>query len=321
MASQQGKSFKKLHLNTNYPALFFLFSFLCLLPGQNLFSTIEINSHAVENFSVPQIPLSFYPQENNKQTLPELTAKAYLVMDVDSAVMMTQKDARQRVYPASTTKMMTALVSLENYPLSSIVTVGDINTPSQKINLRPAEKISVENLLYGMLISSGNDAAEALALAYPEGRDGFISKMNERAKELHLLDTHFKNPTGIDEEGHYSSALDLARLAIYALHQDEFKRIVSTAKASVFSSDGKIEHRLNNVNELLGKVDGVMGIKTGYTQKAGESLVALTQREGHQIITVVMGSKDRFKETKSLIEWAFSSHDWINPENVLMKND
>lgn len=294
-----------------------LFSVLAIIPGQNFYSTLEIRPQPEAiNVAIAQIPISLYPMNLTNTPAPALTAQSALVMDIDSAVVLYQKNIKQRLYPASTTKIMTALVAIENYSLDQIITVGEINSPPIVVNLVPGEKISVENLLYATLISSGNDAAEALARAHPEGRNKFIELMNEKAKDLSLLNTQFQNPTGIDEDGHYSTALDLGRLAIYALKHPVFARIVATSKASVFSADGHTEHKLNNVNELLDKLEGVKGVKTGYTEKAGQALVALTQRRGHQILTVVLGSTDRFGETKSLIEWAFASHNWINPAEI-----
>ena len=212
--------------------------------------------------------------------------------------------------------MMTALVAIESFALDQVITVGQITTPPQKIHLLPGETITIENLLYATLVASGNDAAEALAAAFPDGREAFIVAMNSKATALHLTNTHFTNPTGFDFVNHYSSALDLARLATSALKNPTFARIVSTPKISVFSADSKIEHKLTNINQLLGRLDGVKGVKTGYTEEAGEALVALTERNGHQILTVVLGSQDRFGETEKLIEWAFSNHQWIDPTNT-----
>lgn len=299
---------------------------LLVIPGTNFYSNINLDPKTKGVNEIEKlIPTSEYPVNKTGVELGGLSAEAAIVMDIDSAVMLYEKNSRERLYPASTTKMMTAVIAIENYPLEKVVGVGKFDVPQYKIGLMEGENISVENLLYGTLVASGNDAAEALASTFPGGRDEFILAMNQKAKELHLLDTQFRNPTGVDEEGHFSTALDLGRLAIYALGEPVFSRIVATQKTSVYSEDGKIEHKLSNINSLLGKLEGVKGIKTGYTEKAGESLVALTERKGHKILTVVLGSMDRFSETENLIEWAFSNHDWISPEadlrrEVLIRN-
>ncbi len=308
------KSFFRLALLAGVQLIFF--GTLLLLPGQNFYSTLEPkrSANAIEFTDLPEIALTAFPKNTRQIPPPQLTARAALALDIDSAVIMYEKNIREKLFPASTTKMMTALVSLETYPLDKIVTFTEVKVSPVKVNLEDQEKISVESLLFATLISSGNDAAEALAQVYPGGRSAFIDRMNQRAQELHLSDTHFVNPTGIDEEGHFSTALDLGRLASFALLNPEFAKIVSTQKTIVYSLDGKIEHKLTNVNELLGKLQGVVGVKTGYTQGAGESLVALTERNGHKILTVILGSTDRFGESTSLIEWAFANHEWLNPE-------
>jgi serine-type D-Ala-D-Ala carboxypeptidase (penicillin-binding protein 5/6) len=296
-----------------------LFGILMLIPGENFYSTLQVTAHGKKD-ELEEVPISLYPQRNTDTVAPELSARAALVMDVDSAVILFEKNSQTRVYPASTTKIMTALVSMENYPLDRIVTIGEIDVPPQKIYLSQGEKISIENLLYATLVASGNDAAEALAQAFPTGRDMFVEEMNKRALELHLTDTHFTNPTGLDDENHFSSAIDLARLSTYAIKHPVFSRIVATIRTSVFSEDGTIEHKLSNINQLLGKLDGMKGVKTGYTQGAGETLIALTERKGNRILTVILGSEDRFGETEQLVEWAFGNHKWINPQTMAASN-
>ena len=164
--------------------------------------------------------------------------------------------------------------------------------------------MTVEQLLFALLVQSGNDAAEILAENYPGGRPTFIEAMNTKAAQLNLVHTHFANPTGIDEPGHYSSAADLARLASFALKKPEFARIVSTENTIVSN------HVLTNVNELLGKVPGVLGVKTGFTDGAGQSLVTLVDRDNHPVILVVLGSLDRFGDSEKLINWVYTNFKW-----------
>ncbi len=290
----------------------FLFGILLLIPGVKS-EVIEGEKGVHEVLAADDINLdiAMYPRKISTNPDPQFGATAALAIDIDSAVILYDKNIHQRLYPASTTKMMTALVALENLPLDQVVTVPKINISPHTINLRPSEQITVENLIYGTLVSSGNDAAEALAASFPGGREEFIKEMNKKAQELHLADTNFQNPTGLDAPKHYSTALDLARIAMYALRDNLFSSIVATQKTSVFSTDGRYEHKLQNINKLLGTLDGVIGVKTGYTEGAGESLVALTERNGKRVLTVVLGSNDRFGETKKLIEWTYSSYQWF----------
>ncbi len=238
------------------------------------------------------------------QPLPIISAKNVFITDMSSKTVLWQKDADAKVLPASTTKMMTALVVLEHFGLTDEITVTTAYPAGTVVGFKPGEKLTVEQLLYALLVQSANDAAEILAENYPEGRTAFVAAMNAKASQIHLTNTHFVNPTGIDEEGHYSSASDLARLADVALRNAEFSKIVATENAVISS------HVITNVNQLLGKIPGVIGIKTGYTEGAGQALVTLVNRDNHPVILVVLGSVDRFGETATLIGWVYSNFRW-----------
>jgi D-alanyl-D-alanine carboxypeptidase (penicillin-binding protein 5/6) len=186
------------------------------------------------------------------------------------------------------------------------------------MRLVKGEAISVENLMYGVLVASANDAALVLAQNYPGGEQGFLAAMNNKAKELNLNDTYFANPTGLDSDEwgnllparSYTTALDLARLASWAMRNEVLAKMVATPQITVSDTSGKRQHQLYTINELLGYLPGIKGIKTGWTEEAGECLVSYTEREGRGIITVVLGSGNRFGETASLVDWAFSNHQW-----------
>ena len=149
-----------------------------------------------------------------------------------------------------------------------------------------------------------------LAGNYPGGRDVFIAAMNIKAKELGLKNTLFINPSGLDSDGQLTTSTDLIRASAYAIKNPEFARIVATKAITVKSVDEKYVHNLKNINRLLGEVDGVKGIKTGYTEGAMENLVTYVERDGRRIMTAVLGSKDRFGESKNLIEWIFANYTW-----------
>ncbi len=298
-------------------SFFLLGSLFLLFPGQNPYQIAQAS------YQPPQIQeLAFdfptpasYPIKINGQQAPFLTAKAAVVLDRDSGVLLYQKNPDLRLLPASTVKIMTALVALEHYDLDEVLTVPLVSYEGQDIELEEGEQITFKSLLFGLLVSSANDAALTLSQNYPGGEEAFVQAMNEKAKELNLTDTFFANPTGLDEEElllnpSFTSAVDLARLATAALKNPVFASIVATPTISITDISGEIVHELFNINELLFQLEGVRGIKTGWTEEAGECLVAYTEREGKGVITIVLGSEDRFGETRSLIEWAFANHQW-----------
>lgn len=311
MAKRKKKTKKP--LKKIYCLLFTIYCLLfLLLPGQGYYQTLILHRLPPVWREFPfQLPESaLYPEKIIPQNAPSLTARSVLVMDIDSSVILYEKNSAWRLLPASTTKIMTAVISLENYRLNDALTVGDIKKEGRVMNLLRREKITVENLLFGLLVHSANDAAEVLAANFPGGRAKFIQEMNRKSHELNLSGTSFVNPSGFDQPGQYTTVLDLARLSSYALKNDIFQKMVDIQKITVYDISGKTKHVLDNVNWLLGKVWGVHGIKTGWTEEAGECLVALTERNNHRILTVILGSEDRFSETEKLIEWAFKTHQW-----------
>jgi D-alanyl-D-alanine carboxypeptidase len=243
-------------------------------------------------------------------TFPTLSAQGVLAIDLNSNVVLYEKAADSPLLPASTTKIMTALVAFDTYDLTQIISITSPAVEGQKMDLVKGEKITVESLLQGLLIYSANDAAEVLAQAHPQGRDAFIQKMNEYTQVLHLRHTTFTNPTGLDDPKNVSTARDLVFMSSFALKNDFLSKTVATKSLTVTDTTGKITHQLTNTNELLGEVEGVLGIKTGWTQNARENLVTLVQRENKKVLIAVLGSQDRFGETKQLIDWIFTSYNW-----------
>jgi len=241
---------------------------------------------------------------------PILSASSIFAYDIGSGLTLFETNAETPILPASTTKIVTALVAMDYYFLDDVLTVGEITVPGQKMKLVEKEKITVRDLLYGLLIFSANDAAEVLAENYPGGRDEFISSMNRKAKKINLSNTSFANPTGLDGGGHYSTAKDLVRAASYGINKPFFAEVVATTDKVVTSIDGEIVHNLTNINELVGEVDGVMGVKTGWTENAQENLVTYINRDDRQIMIALLGSEDRFKETEQLIDWLFDNYKW-----------
>lgn len=299
-----------------------LFLFLCLVYfGLNVVkvpkATVSLDFKEFLGFKQLLPTPAPYPVNKNYYPLPELSADSVIILDVDSMATLYEKNSRQRVSPASTTKVMTALVALQSFPLDKLITVPDIKADGNLINLVPGEELTVESLLYGLLVGSGNDAAAVLAENYPGGFSAFIEAMNRKAAELHLENTHFVNPDGLDQELHYSTARDLAFLSVWAMKNPTFARIVSTPEIVITDSTNTRTHSLKNTNELIGKVEGVKGVKTGWTQNARECLISFVERDGHRVILVVLGSQNRFVESQNLIDWVFKNFEWtsIAPAN------
>lgn len=243
-------------------------------------------------------------------TPPTFSAAAVLAQDLESGRILYQKNIHKRLPPASTTKIMTALVAQEYFkPGDVLIVPSQALVSGSSMGLNVGESLSFRSLLYGMMLNSGNDAAYAIALSYPGGMDRFLAKMNQKAQELGLVNTRFQNPAGFDDPNHYSSAFDLTKIAALAIKSSQLSRIVSTKETSVMAWDKSKTHNLKNLNKLLGQ-DGVMGIKTGFTEQAGENLVGLTDRNGRKILTVVLNSGDRFEETKKLVEWVYANFSW-----------
>jgi len=299
---------------------FFLLAclFLLFIPSENFYERLrlKLKEPLVKDIEVNLPAITDYPFNITGQKAPLITAKSALVIDIPSKVVLFNKNAKLRLPPASLTKIMTAIIVLENYQLDDVLVVPDIdNLLGQKMGLEMGEKLTVESLLYGLLVHSASDAAVTLSTADPQGAEHFISLMNQKAVKLNLLDTHFTNVIGIDDKNHYSTVRDLAFLTAYALKNPVFRKIVATPKITVTDVEQKHWYQLENTNELLGKVLGLEGVKTGWTQEAGECLVAAVKREGREIMTVLLGSRDRFGETTRLIDWVFKNHQWqkINP--------
>lgn len=257
-------------------------------------------------------PSSFAPIPTLTGTaaFPVLSAQAALAYDLDSGITLYEKNADSPLLPASTTKIVTAIVAMEHFSAEDIVRVEKVTVPGQKMGLVAGEEIRVEDLLYGLLIFSANDAAEVLARNYPGGREAFIVVMNLKAKELGLENTLFENPTGLDGGGHASTARDLVRVADVAMRMPEFAEMVGTKERYVTSIDKSVAHRLVNLNELVGEVEGVLGVKTGWTENARENLVTYVERNDRKIMLALLGSQDRFGETEELIEWIFENYEW-----------
>ena len=243
---------------------------------------------------------------------PRVTAPEVAVVDDSSGVLLYGLRPHSREAPASTTKIATAIVALEHaQSLDSVIRVTvdgwamAAADGSSIMGLTPGQRLSLHTLLYGLLLPSGNDAAEQLALSLGETRGQFVSWMNALATdELGLADTHFANPSGLDAADHYSSAYDLAQLARRAMREDAFREIVATPE---IRSDGIV---LSGHNPLIGAYSGADGVKTGSTDAAGKVIVGSALRDGHRVYVVVMHSEDQLADSTALFDWAWQEFSW-----------
>ncbi len=273
---------------------------------------------ALSNFVPPTIIVlsdseNTLPRRNWSTQALEINAEAALAMRADGGRVYYNKNIETRRPVASLTKLMTAIIVLENYNLEEIIKVSAaaVRREGSRGELRPSEEITARALLNMMLIDSSNDAAIALA----DKNSVFVSLMNKKAKELGLLNTHFTNPDGLDEDDNYSTAVDIAKIFSYlANNYPAVFDILKTENMIVYSADGKITHRLKNTNALLGSISEIRAGKTGYTDKAGGSLALLVSSfhfgDENNIITIVLGSPDRFGESEKLIQWLKEAYIW-----------
>lgn len=234
---------------------------------------------------------------------PFLTAGSVYVIDLVSATPLFEKNPHARLYPASTVKVITALTAADSMRFDDVLTVKRVIEEGQVMDLVKNEKMTFENLLYGLLVHSGNDAAYVIADNYSDGYDAFIAAMNRKAQSLGMKDSHFQNPAGLDNATQYVSAYDLTLAGRELLKNKELSKIVSTKSITVSDVDYTRFHPLFNVNRLLGEIPGVAGLKTGKTDLAGENLITLYKRNGHQYLIVLLKSEDRFTDTQSLVHW------------------
>ncbi len=243
---------------------------------------------------------------------PPVKATSVAVVDDDSGLLLYGANPHAHEAPASTTKIATAIVTLEhadNLDQTVKVSVNGFAMAaadgSSIMGLQPGQRVTLETLLDGLLLPSGNDAAEQLAISVGESRAGFVDWMNSLATdELGLQDTHFVNPSGLDADGHYSSAYDLAQLARRAMREDVFREIVASPQ---IRSDGFV---LVGHNPLIGTYPGADGVKTGTTDNAGKVLVGSATRNGHRVYAVVMHSDDIQGDTSALLDWAWEEFSW-----------
>jgi len=294
-----------------------------------IFFIISINSNVIayeieEDTDYVWLKEEIANSESVKQ--PVLNSRNAIVIDRDSKTILYGKNENKQVPMASTTKIMTAIVLLENlgenYNLKLDTEIEVCKQAASiggsRLGLKTGDKITVNDLLYGLMLCSGNDAAIQIAVSVSGSVENFGNLMNKKAEELGLKNSHFITPHGLDEEEHYTTAYELALIADYALNIEKFSEVVKT-KTHTVTINGNSK-TITNTNELLGYLDGVNGVKTGFTNGAGRCLVTSVERNGFNIITVVLGAdtkKFRTKDSISLIEYVYSNYELVNLEEII----
>ncbi len=236
------------------------------------------------------------------------TAAAILILDANTNHEIYSQNADQIRAMASLTKLMTAYIIARNHKSDEMVTIPPSVTSVQAgdsvvLGLRPGDQVSVGQLLQALLIPSANDAAVSLAVFHAGSESAFVDTMNRTARELGMTNTTYKNPSGLDADGHVSTARDLARLTHYVLESPLIAQTVRQNQATIITQQGR-SYKLVSTNKLLGQ-SGVIGVKTGTTGAAGECLITLSERSGRKVLTVMLGSQNRFPETRSMLDLTF----------------
>ncbi len=291
--------------------IIFIFSFL--------FYNITVFADDL-NFENELETSSFQTEHSSTKENLKLNSRSCIVLDRTSKKILYGKNEFNKVKMASTTKIMTAIVVIEMDDLNKTIEVSKkaANTGGSRLGLRTGDKITIHDLLYGLMLCSGNDAAVALAECTAGSIPEFSNLMNDKATELGLLNSHFESPHGLDSDNHYTTAYELAKLSDYALKNKTFLQLVGTKNYTV-TINGNPKN-LSNTNELLGNLNGVYGIKTGFTNGANRCLVTSCKRGNMDIISVVLGADTknfRTQDSVKLIEYAFSNFDYVDIKDIV----
>jgi len=253
---------------------------------------------------------------------PQVTAQAALLMNSENGQILFEKNSRNRMYPASTTKMLTAIIALERGNLTDVVIVppGVSGVEGSSIGLQEGERLSLEDLLYALMLNSGNDSALAIAHHIGGSVEGFVQLMNQKAQELGAADSHFANPNGLPDDNHYTSAYDLALIARYAMQNPVFRNIVQTKTKTIRRDNPDAQTYLLNHNKLLWTYNGAEGIKTGYTTQANQCIAASARRFEGSLQKMLpgagfVGGKDR--ELIAVVLGSEGSNVWADAESLL----
>jgi len=257
------------------------------------------------------LPITAYEGGTISVDAPAISADCAILIEASTGEIVWSRNADEKRSMASTTKIMTALVAIENCDISKTVSVSPdaVGIEGSSIYLYEGEKLKMEDLLYAMLLESANDAAAAIAIEVGGSIEAFAEMMNEKAAELGLENTHFTNPHGLDDAEHYTTAEELAKIALSAMENETFREIVSTYKKTIPLNETEGVRLLINHNKLLKSYDGCVGVKTGYTKKSGRCLVSAAIRDGVELICVTLDAPDDWQDHSSLFDYGFSLYE------------
>ncbi|MBI2063325.1 MAG: D-alanyl-D-alanine carboxypeptidase [Candidatus Yanofskybacteria bacterium] len=293
-------------------AVFFIFGYPVDVPNTNL--AVQPPSEGQQAFLLPVSEISYSPVRDFNVPEPEIEARAAALVDVKSGRFLFAKNINKRLPIASITKLMSAIVVLENLDLNQIfsVPVESINVDGNGADLFKNEQLRVADLFKIMLVKSSNDAALTLATEAQKLGIDFVAKMNEKAQNLGMANSKFTDPAGLDDYDAFSTASDLIKLVSYAKSYELISGTLKATTMDVSSADGRIPHHLVNTNQLLNQIRGIIIGKTGYTDNALGTMVLEVGLDnvGDGLISVVLGSQNRFGETEKLIEWGKTAYSW-----------
>ena len=280
-------------------------------------------TRSLELFAYPEVTISqieIAPIAIRSSSVPDpiTTAQAVYITDERSGARLFEKNASTFFAPASTTKLMTALVAKKVFVAGSVLKVPS-NTKYEGtiVGLTGGEELTIEDLLRGAIIQSGNDAATVIAENFPGGEVAFVAEMNQTAKLLHMDNTYFNNPSGFDNQLHQTTARDLAILSREVLKDQFLSELVATKSALISDVSGLQKHLLYNTNQLLKEDSRIVGVKTGTTEEAGQVLITAVNDKGRRFIIVVLASEDRYADTRQLIDWVLHAYTWYDPTELL----
>ncbi|MBO5338547.1 MAG: D-alanyl-D-alanine carboxypeptidase [Clostridia bacterium] len=244
----------------------------------------------------------------------DISGKSAVLIEADSGEVIYEKNADIRLPMASTTKIMTGIIAIENCPLDEVVKIPKeaVGIEGSSIYLIEGEELTVRELLYALLLESANDASVALAIKTSGDVSEFADLMNRKADELCLENTHFTNPHGLDDDEHYTSASDLSKITAYAMKNPVFKEIVSTYKKTIPLNNGEGTRVLINHNKLLRSYNGSNGVKTGYTKHSGRCFVSSAQRDGVNLICVTLNAPNDWHDHSALLDYGFEKYESVD---------
>lgn len=250
-----------------------------------------------------------FPLLVSADVLPQVSAKSAVLINADNGQIIYAKNENDKRPMASTTKIMTALITLETAAVSDkivTITAEMVRVEGSSMGLLPGERLSLKSLAAGMLLVSGNDAANSAAIAISGSTKAFSDLMNKRAKELNMVNTHFVTPSGLDDEEHYTTACDLAALAAAAMKNSDFSEIACKKTMSVQYVSPSYTRRFTNHNKLLSLYDGCIGVKTGFTKKAGRCLVSAAEKNGVRLVVVTLNASDDWNDHQKMLNYGFA---------------